>query len=338
MRIIEMLPELDMGGVERHVVDLANGLADKGHEVLVISAGGKMQSQLSIKVLHRILPVHRKNLLTGYACVRQVSKWVMEERWEIIHAHSRVPSFIAWWVSSKTNTPWVCTAHACYSLNAGLMAFRHAGEVICVSKAVQEYLKEYLPNKNTVIVNALPEPKVKWNHPTSDKTVFLFAGRLTAIKGLQIVIKALSNLLDYNWVLNVVGDGPMRSELKELSQICGVMDRINFLGYSDRIDEYMISSSCLLFPSLAEGYGLTLARAVQIGVPFIASALPAVTEMLGTSNGLVEAGNIGEWEKTIRDFMNGHRGGGKRYNMPQTFSKMINENENIYRELIRDGK
>ena len=56
MKIIEILPELDIGGVERHVIDLANELTARGHEVIVISAGGKMQSQLSERVRHIDMP------------------------------------------------------------------------------------------------------------------------------------------------------------------------------------------------------------------------------------------------------------------------------------------
>ena len=50
MKIIEILPELDIGGVERHVIDLTSELARRGHQILVVSAGGKMQKQLSPQV------------------------------------------------------------------------------------------------------------------------------------------------------------------------------------------------------------------------------------------------------------------------------------------------
>ena len=53
MKIIQVLPELDIGGVERHVIDLSNELAERGHDVMVISNGGQMQGQLSGKVTHR---------------------------------------------------------------------------------------------------------------------------------------------------------------------------------------------------------------------------------------------------------------------------------------------
>ena len=60
MKIVHILPELQIGGVERHVIDLSNELVKKGHEVMVISAGGQMERQLDPKVLVRHLPVHKK--------------------------------------------------------------------------------------------------------------------------------------------------------------------------------------------------------------------------------------------------------------------------------------
>ncbi|MDD4704948.1 MAG: glycosyltransferase, partial [Synergistaceae bacterium] len=90
MKIIQVLPELDIGGVERHVIDLSNELAERGHDVMVISNGGQMQGQLSGKVTHRKLPVHKKNPITAMGCSVKISSWIRKEGWQLIHAHSRV--------------------------------------------------------------------------------------------------------------------------------------------------------------------------------------------------------------------------------------------------------
>ena len=79
MTIIEILPELDIGGVERHVIDLSNELAARGHDVTVISAGGKMQSQLSAAVRHIDMPVHKKNPFTIWACSRKIAALARRE-------------------------------------------------------------------------------------------------------------------------------------------------------------------------------------------------------------------------------------------------------------------
>lgn len=335
MRIIEILPELDIGGVERHVIDLSNELAKRGHCVLVISAGGKMLSQLSDKVEHRTLPVQKKNLLIGYSCVSTISMWVKEEGWQLIHAHSRVPAFISWWISSKTRTPWVYTAHACYSLNAGLMPLKHADSLICVSNTVKNHLKNYISSCNIIIENAMPFPKTKWQYERCKAVRFLFVGRLTPIKGLQTAIEALALLQNLNWTLDVLGDGPLLADLKELTVSYSLNDRIVFHGYSDEVDSFMLNSSCLLFPSLNEGYGLVLARAVQFGLPFIASRIESVIAMAGSSKGLVPPGDVTAWRHAIEMFIKtGVAEASIQPSNIRDIKDMVNEVEAVYNQLV----
>ncbi|NLD05534.1 MAG: glycosyltransferase family 4 protein [Synergistaceae bacterium] len=334
MRMIQILPELDIGGVERHVIDLSNELAERGHDILVISNGGQMQRQLSGKVLHRSLPVHKKNPFTAWSCSGKISSWIRKEGWELIHAHSRVPAWIAWRTSSKANVPWIYTAHACYSLNYGLIPLKHAKFVISVSETVRDHIKDYLPEKHIIIPAALPEPTVKWDPQNRGKNRFIFVGRLTKIKGLSTVIEALGKLKNENWTLDVLGDGPEREELEKRSVVLGLNDKITFHGYSEEADSFMSRSSCLLFPSHSEGYGLVLARAAQIGLPVIASNIPTVLKMAGSKEGLVDPGDSKGWQSAIVDFLYS----GRSVVIPvfniHTLKSMVDSSESIYFDLI----
>ncbi len=300
MKIIQVLPELDIGGVERHVIDLSNELAERGHDVMVISNGGQMQSQLSDKVIHRKLPVHKKTPITALGCSVKISSWIRKEGWQLIHAHSRVPAWIAWRTSSKTKIPWIYTAHACYSLNYGLVPLKHAGYVISVSETVEHHIRDFLPQAHSVIPVALPEPTIKWDPENRGKNKFIFVGRLTKIKGLNTVIEALGKLKDENWVLNVLGDGPERKKLEGQATALGIEDKIIFHGYSEEADKFMARSSCLLFPSLSEGYGLVLARALQIGLPVIASNIEQVKKILGSTENMPYPCDVDSWAEEIK--------------------------------------
>ena len=114
MTIIEILPELDIGGVERHVIDLSNELAARGHDVTVISAGGKMQSQLSAAVRHIDMPVHKKKPFTIWACSRKIAALARRKGAQLILAHSRVPAWIARWAAKGAGVPYVVTAHVVF--------------------------------------------------------------------------------------------------------------------------------------------------------------------------------------------------------------------------------
>lgn len=335
MKVIEILPELDIGGVERHVIDLSNELAERGHRILVVSAGGKMQCQLSDKVEHRTLPVHKKNPITGYICARKIAAWIKKENWQIIHSHSRVPAWIADWASSISGVPFLVTAHVDFGNKSAWIyrPYRRAAKVICVSSAVREGMRRCFYDNTQVILNGLSDPEYRWSKTDGYPVKFLFVGRLAQVKGLQDALKAMPS--DKGWTLDVLGDGPMRKELEELSEKLGFTNKIRFYGYSDLVDEFMARSSCLLFPSYIEGMPLTLARAVQIGLPVIASNIAPVVEMAGTDAGLLPPGDIVKWNEAIRLFINT---GETRAFFPAscvpTLKDMVDQDLSVYDEII----
>lgn len=337
MNIIEILPELDIGGVERHVIDLSNELAARGHNVLVISAGGKMQSQLSDKTRHINMPVHKKNPFLGWFCSRRIARIARNEGYQIIHAHSRVPAWIARWAANAAGIPYIVTAHVDFGNKSPWIysPYRDAACVICVSKAVREGMKNCFYDNTVVVPNGLDEPKVHWSEKNLEGTVrFLFVGRLSSVKGLQDALRAMPENLD--WTLDVLGDGPMRGELEDISKERGFAERVKFHGYSDKADDFMARSSCLLFPSYIEGFGLVLARAVQIGLPVLASNINTTRELAGTSSGLIEPGDIEAWSNAIRGFIETRKTSVKiPLSAIPTLSRMVDEDERIYREIIK---
>lgn len=337
MKILLILPELDIGGVERHVIDLAGLLAERGHKLLVVSAGGRMQGQLPAEVEHRLLPVHKKNPLTVLACTSKITSWIKNEGWQIIHAHSRVPAWTANFASSRCEIPFIVTAHVDFGNKTRWIyrPYRRAKKVICVSKAVQTGMKECFFDNTQVILNGLSKPALRWQRPGGSETAFLFVGRLSDVKGLQNVLKALPE--DGNWQLDVLGDGPMRCELEELAAARWAGQKVSFHGYAEyeACDSYMAKCSCLLFPSCKEGMPLTLARAAQIGTPVIASDIEPVVEMCATPERLLRAGDVPCWSEALRDFMNG------KFSLPQwkpvpTLSEQVDAVEEIYRGLVNE--
>lgn len=332
MKIIEILPELDVGGVERHVIDLSNELARRRHEVLVISAGGRMEAQLSPDVKKQHLPVHKKNPFTILSCASKISELIKKEKYQIIHAHSRVPAWIAMYAADKADIPFVVTAHSEFSTKKPWIykPYRQAGTTICVTEAVREAMKSCFYDNTQVILNGLDTPKVTHKKPDSAK--FLYVGRISQVKGIQDCLRALPPELD--WTFDIVGIGPYEKELKKLAAELGIAGRVFFRGFSDNPDKYMANSSCLLFPSHEEGFGLVLARAAQIGLPFIVSDIPPFVELTG-GKGLVPSENIDELRKAIVKFI---KTGKTEASIPAenipTIEKMTDATERIYDDLI----
>jgi glycosyltransferase involved in cell wall biosynthesis len=341
LNILHLLPELCEGGVERHVLDLTRGLAEQGHRVGVVSAGGRLASELAPGVVHYTLPVHRKNLYTGLKATLQLRSLALREGWEILHAHSRVPFWITWWAASLTGLPWVATAHALYSKNAGIYPLRRATAAICVSRAVQSYLEDLLPRRREIIYNGLfsEEELValgnSWRGPEDPgEKRLLFVGRLTEIKGLQVVLDALKGLDTYPWVLDVLGEGPRQEDYLRKVKQEGWESRVFFHGFRENPGEWMQRSSCLLFPSLQEGMGRVFLEALARGVPVFASRIPALEEMVPGED-LLPPGDSETWRGMLRGFFEGSRKAPlfKPLRMP-TRETMITATEALYREIL----
>jgi glycosyltransferase involved in cell wall biosynthesis len=315
VNIIHSLPELEEGGVERIVPIYANGQSRLGHRVTVVSNGGKLESLLSDSVSHIKLPVHKKNPLSVTRCAFDLASVVRREKVSIVHAHSRMPAWVCFFVKQLVpGVKFIYTAHARFpSLNHSTWPISRADGITCISRSVMDSLKTWLPpQKNVrVIYNPLPENTVKWQGSGDPaKKHLLFAGRISRIKGLLTLIESLKSVKNKNWTLDVLGDGPLTPRLKELARETGLEDRITLHGFRDDVSGFMSECDLCLFPSLDEGFGLIMLAALMSGTPVLASDIPATRELTspaGENPGgkLLPPGDSGAWAEAIERFLGG---------------------------------
>ena len=308
MKVIMLLPEFEEGGVERHVLWLTACLEKQGHQVLLATAGGKLESSLPPGVRVLRLPVQRKNPLAAFYSAVRLAAFARVENADLFHAHSRVPAWIAWWAAALSRRPWVVTAHDRYRKNAAIAPFRRAAGAICVSEAVRAHLQGFLPERAVVVRNGIPDPSARWR-PREDKAPyrFLFVGRLTKRKGLHVALSALAELGGHAWSLDVVGDGPQKGELESRVLAMGIAERVRFHGFRDDVADWMAGADCLLFPSFDEGMPLTLMQAVRVGLPVLASKIDPVAELVEDESRLLLPGDASAWKEALLDVMEGRK-------------------------------
>jgi glycosyltransferase involved in cell wall biosynthesis len=274
--------------------------------VSIVTAGGKLESKLppEAKLIH--LPVHRKNPLTALYCALMIAGIARRDHVDLIHAHSRVPAWIGWWASFFSGRPWIVTAHDRYRKNAAIRPFRMANGSICVSEAVLSHLQGSLPDGNTVIRNGIPDLPERWQPRELENPFrFLFVGRLTHRKGVQVALCALAPMKGKPWVLDIVGDGPQREELEETAKGLGLGGQVRFHGFRDDVGSWMAAADCLLFPSLDEGMPLTLMQAIKVGTPVLASGIDPVCELVGSNEKLLPAGDAPAWGSRLEAVLAG---------------------------------
>ena len=339
-KVLHLLPELEEGGVERHVLRLAREQRCRGLDAGVASAGGRLEAELTASgVPHLRLPLRQKNPLTGALAALHLARICRAQGWNLLHAHSRVPAWIAWWTSSLCGVPWVVTCHAPYSLTAGLGAYRHARGALCVSGTVERALSPRLPVLRRVVWTGVEPSRVP--RPFSRRPGplrWLFVGRLTRIKGPDLLLEALSSLPREGWTLSLAGDGPLRGELEALVRERNLGDRVAFLGYRDDVAALTAEADLMLVPSRDEGMGLAAAEAAVAGCPLVLSDLPAFRELFVPHPGLfVPPGRPGDWAQALRQALEGS----ENLRTPSllrdlSVGRWLEETDSFYRE-IRGG-
>ena len=331
MRILHIVPEFEQGGVERYVIELSREQVSHGHQVSLATAGGKLEAELprEVEVIH--LPVQRKNLFTGLYCVYRLAQ--KHRQWDIVHAHSRVPAWITWWTSALTDIPWIYTAHSTYSLNAGLTPLKHAKGVICVSDAVRKHLAGYLPERTITLTNGIRKPSCSWEGKGfPGHTRFLFVGRLARPKGLDMALRALGQLKERQWTLDVIGDGPQREEWEALTAEMGLQDRVTFQGFRNDAEAWMARSACLLFTSYQEGMPLTVLEALSVGIPILASDIEQLRPL--ASGPLVPPRDVEAWRRSIEKVLDCGETSPLSAEGLATFGETADRIEAFYREVL----
>ncbi len=103
MNILQILPELNVGGVEAGTLELTRHLVRLGHKAVVVSSGGELLKELeSFGAIHYQLPVHRKSVLTMIKMIPRLTEIIKKEKIDIVHARSRVPAWIAYFACRRT--------------------------------------------------------------------------------------------------------------------------------------------------------------------------------------------------------------------------------------------
>ncbi|MEE8438951.1 MAG: glycosyltransferase family 4 protein [Micropepsaceae bacterium] len=219
LSILQIIPRLDAGGAERTTIDIAAALANAGHNAVVVSEGGRLESDLRATgaVLLK-LPVASKNPLTIFRNIRRLKKIIAEHKIALVHARSRAPAWSAFYAARQTHIPFVTTHHGTYAARSAWKRWYNSvmfrgDAIIANSEWTAKRIRSDQANtpKQLAIIprgidlnqfdpsrfsnqsrNALRE---SWG-ADEESSVVLLPGRLTRWKGQLVLIEALSRLSD----------------------------------------------------------------------------------------------------------------------------------------------
>ena len=255
MRILQILPSLNDGGVERGTVDSNRLYVAAGHESIVLSAGGKRAARIEADGgRHVTLDVRSKNPLTAPFRAHALRRLLRALRPDLIHFRSRVPGWLTLWANRPLGIPTVSTMHGLNHPGLYSSVMVRADRVICVSTAGRDFVRAHYPwvpeSRLTVIPRGvdldafdparldrawMADFRKRWG--LEGRFVAAAIGRVSRLKGVDVLIRAVAALKE-EWpaLTALVVGGPQKhqedylAELQALARDLGVADRVVFHG------------------------------------------------------------------------------------------------------------
>ena len=316
LTVVQLLPALDAGGVERSTLEIADALVRGGHRAIVVSAGGRLlPTLLEVGAEHVALDVGRKSPL-ALRHVRALRALFREVDADIVHARSRLPAWLGWWAvrgMRGTQAPaprphFVTTAHGLNSPSRYSAIMTRGERVICVSRTVRDYVLAHYPATDPTRLVVIPRgidpiafprvphpdrgarARIAAMHPslTGDGPLLLLPGRGTRLKGHADAIVLLARMraagIDARmWMPGVVQAGreDYLAELEEMARQAGVEEAVAMTEPTPEVaDAYAASDLVLQLSRKPEAFGRTVIEALSVGRPVLGWSHGGVGELL----------------------------------------------------------
>jgi len=370
--VLQLLPSLETGGVERGTVEIAEALASAGWVPLVASSGGRMVREVErVGATHLTFPADSKNPAVMWRNIGRLERLIARYGVDLLHVRSRAPAWSALVAARRARVPLVTTFHGNYAAGSAVKRLYNsvmirADRVIAISNFIADQLTEVYgatPDRVRVIPRGVDlrifDPAVvsaerlialvgAWRVADAERVVLL-PGRLTRWKGQHVMIEALARLERDGMRCLLVGDDQGRERYRRALQNAidrrQVEDTAHIFGHcQDMPAAYMLADVVVSTSVEAEAFGRVITEAQAMGRPVIATDHGAARETVidGETGWLVPPGDAGALAVAIRAALALDNEARARLasvaiaNVRANFSheKMCQRTLEVYRELI----
>ena len=372
--ILQILPRLETGGVERGTLEIASALKEAGWTSIVVSGGGRMVHDLErTGTQHITLPVYSKNYLTMRKNAKLLAKIITEKKVDIVHARSRAPAWSAKWACEMTGVPLLTTFHGAYNIGPFKLKKRYNKVMTdgVLTIAVSNFIKKHIldnyegvePDKIRVIhrgadvdrfdVSKVSQERIialskKWRLP-EDLPVIMLPGRLTRWKGQLVLLEALSKMKNKELRCLFVGSDQgrkrYRRELERKAKKLNLTGIVHFVDHCSEMDvAYMLCDIVVSASTDPEAFGRVVPEAQAMGRIVIGPNHGGATETIrdGETGFLFEPGNADDLAAKLDAVLSMNPEDKKRMaqnavkSVREEFSKalMCTKTLDVYREIL----
>jgi glycosyltransferase involved in cell wall biosynthesis len=294
LTVLQVLPSLEAGGVERGTVEMTQAVVQAGGAAWVASAGGRMVPQIERAGGHHVtLPLMTKDPVSIWLNAGKLRRLIRGQDIGLVHARSRAPAWSAYWAARRAGVPFVTTWHGVYAENfPGKRLYNSVmarGEiVIAISHFVAARLAAL--GVDAARIRVIPrgvdtaqfDPArvggdrvhrlaQAWRLPPGAPVIML-PGRLTRWKGATLLLRAVAALPRTDVFCVLVGAGSLGTELEKQAESLGLGGRFRLGGHCDDMPAALMLADVVACPSLKpEPFGRAVIEAQAMGRPVIAA-------------------------------------------------------------------
>lgn len=281
MRIIELIPNLQVGGAERFVVDLSNSLSKKGNDVILVTLYDKSPDHVFEKELSNVRRIElHKSRGFDIRCLWDVLKLIRIERPDIVHVHGEAVKYLILAVLMYKRTRYFATIHSDAKYDSGrgfglLVRFilykLQLVHPITISKASQDSFFDLFRINPPLIENGCTKYFINNNSIPNFRSdvdyLFIHVASIQKVKNQIALVKAFEQLLNKGikarlLFLGRIHDETIYADLKEHWS-----ESIMYLGQLTNVRDYMFQADAFCLSSTVEGMPITVIEALSVGCP-----------------------------------------------------------------------
>lgn len=299
MRILQLIPNLGMGGAEKVCETLTYELVKLGHTVTVVSLYNE-ETIISQRLIDNGVKVVFLNKKSGldFNCIKELKELYKRIKPEVIHTHLYAFKYaVLSTVFSKIKI--VHTVHSVASKERDKKALRLFGKlkrvtIVGLSSEVMNTIAEEFGLKKDnipIVLNGVNFEKciVKMNYGLSSENTIIHVGRYSIPKNHIELLKAMKILHSQypTWKLMLVGDGELREKIRSFIAENNMTDYVVEKGVTDNVYPLLAKADIFILPSIYEGIPMTVLEAMGTALPIIASNVGGIPDLINEKNGLL---------------------------------------------------
>lgn len=305
MKITLLIGSLSGGGAERVVCNLANYLANNGHEVTVLTVSDQQTYKINSNVKHIVL-YGESNSKLPHKMINVIRLYRMNHYFRKANVDIYItflPKLNSFILAQKRfiKCPVILAERAdpatfCNTSEKNRKIFEKYypladGYIFQTEDARNYYKTQGINIENSVVIpNAINPEFIRPQYRGERRKVIVGAGRLTKQKNFSLLIRAFSEISEDfpEYELEIYGDGPLKNDLINEAKELGVNEKVKLLGYVENLGDKIQDATMFVLSSDFEGMPNALMEAMALGLPVISTDCPA-----GGSKYLIENGNNG---------------------------------------------